>query len=282
MVQRFSALVLTVALAMAMAMAMLMPNWSAAQVTPGDGAPNDVPAKTGAAAATANAAAPTAAAGNIGQGCCGIPWIGPATLGCPASRHDSGFCDTWRGGFIGLKYRCCFRYRYGYPYYGPSYPLVAQSFPTGCCHPIIGTVYGSGCGVACGYWRGSAVGVPLPSGADIVATPQTASSAAPVNAPKVPPAKEAPSKNTAHLQLLVPENAEVRIDDHETSRTGTVRQFISPPLAPGKNFTYKITVRYRDDNGATVEAKRSIRVHANERYRMDFSRPETIPVSAEH
>src|SRR5262249_62150645 len=89
-----------------------------------------------------------------------------------------------------------------------------------------------------------------------------------------PPTKAPPRPdNTAHLELLVPEKAEVLIDDGKTTRTGTVREFVSPPLAPGKNFTYKITIHYTDANGLRIDEEHSIRVHANDRLRMDFTSP---------
>ncbi|MGH7225014.1 MAG: TIGR03000 domain-containing protein, partial [Gemmataceae bacterium] len=81
-----------------------------------------------------------------------------------------------------------------------------------------------------------------------------------------------PAANTALLQILVPENAEVLVEGSKTTTIGTVRDFISPPLTPGKNMTYAITVRYPDAGGKTVEETHSIRVRANDQLRIDCSK----------
>ncbi len=276
----FSALVPTAILAMAA----LWPAGSAAQTMQGYDAPKDTPAKT------ATSAAPATPGYGGGLGYDPFPWGSAEMLeGYP----HVGFLAAWRGGYWGLKYYCCFRRSYGYPYYGPSLPIASQSFPLACGRPVIGTVYSGcrGCAGACA----SAPALPLASGPANGASPGgTASSGAPANGPTVPPpAKQTPpSNNAAHLQLIVPENAEVVIEDRKTTRTGSVRQFVSPPLTPGKNFTYQVAIRYRDNNGAMIEEKHAIRVRANDQLRMDFtrtaSRPsdrpasETLPVFAEH
>jgi uncharacterized protein (TIGR03000 family) len=86
---------------------------------------------------------------------------------------------------------------------------------------------------------------------------------------KLPP----PTPNSAHLQILVPENAEVLVEGGKTATTGTVREFVSPPLTPGKNMIYAITVRYADAAGKPVEETHSIRVRANDQLRIDCSKP---------
>jgi uncharacterized protein (TIGR03000 family) len=82
-----------------------------------------------------------------------------------------------------------------------------------------------------------------------------------------------PPDNAAHLQLVVPENAEVHVEGDKTTQTGPIREFVSPPLAAGKVFNYAISVRYTDANGKPVNDQRVIHVRANDWFRIDFTRP---------
>ena len=270
MVRRFSVLVHTATLATAV----LLPRWSAAQTTQGYDRPKDVPAKTD------TSAAPTAKGDSASQGYDGhLPRVTEMFLS-PDEYSRAGIRCPCRGGYCGPRifHGCLARRTYGYPYYHPSYAAVAESFPCD-CFPVLGIVYRSACGFdgagACAY----ASSLPLPDASNVFGSPgKTDSSGVPAKSSTVPPEKEKPlPNNAAHLQLLVPEKAEILIDDRKTTQAGAVRQFVSPPLAPGTNFTYRITVRYRDNNGATIEDKHSIRVRANDQLRMDFTQTASPP-----
>jgi uncharacterized protein (TIGR03000 family) len=97
--------------------------------------------------------------------------------------------------------------------------------------------------------------------------------------PQAPPSQDRPpADDAAHLQLMVPENAEVLVDGVKTTQIGTAREFVSPVLAPGTRYVYKITVRYTDANGKQVEDTRDIRFQANDWFSVDFTRPApTLP-----
>jgi len=82
-----------------------------------------------------------------------------------------------------------------------------------------------------------------------------------------------PPDNAAHLQLVVPQNAEVLFNGDATTQTGPIREFVSPPLTPNKSFDYTITVRYLDSNGKSIADRRVIHVRANDWFRIDFTRP---------
>jgi uncharacterized protein (TIGR03000 family) len=119
------------------------------------------------------------------------------------------------------------------------------------------------------------VGVPV-AGAPVDVNTATPTTAAPQTAPQNPP----PPDNAAHLQLRVPENAEVFLDGAATTQTGAVREFVSPPLTPGKRYTYVITVRSTDATGKVVNDRRPIHVRANDWFSIDFTRPppaEALP-----
>jgi uncharacterized protein (TIGR03000 family) len=82
-----------------------------------------------------------------------------------------------------------------------------------------------------------------------------------------------PIDNAVHLQLNVPENAEVFIDGAKTSKTGRVREFVSPPVTPGQRYAYKILVRIPGPGGKAVNDERTIYVRANDWFSIDFTRP---------
>jgi uncharacterized protein (TIGR03000 family) len=85
---------------------------------------------------------------------------------------------------------------------------------------------------------------------------------------KLPP----PTPNSAHLRIRVPKDAEVLVEGRKTTASGTVREFVSPPLTPGKNMIYSILVRYTD-GGKKIEETHSIRVHANDQLDIDCTKP---------
>jgi uncharacterized protein (TIGR03000 family) len=83
----------------------------------------------------------------------------------------------------------------------------------------------------------------------------------------------AASNNTALLSVSVPTaDAEVWVQSTLTQQTGTVRQFTSPPLTPGRNYTYRVTARWRA-NGQTVVQARDVSVSAGAQAVVDFNRP---------
>lgn len=52
--------------------------------------------------------------------------------------------------------------------------------------------------------------------------------------------------NAVHLVAHVPENAKVWIEGNPTTQTGAMRDFVSPPLTPGKNYLYTIRVDWME------------------------------------
>jgi uncharacterized protein (TIGR03000 family) len=118
------------------------------------------------------------------------------------------------------------------------------------------------------YYGGTTVVAP------VVVNPSPAAPAAGALTGETPPPPLAPPPDdAAHLQLVVPENAEVLFDGGKTDKTGPVREFVSPKLTPGKLFNYTITVRYTDAGGQPITDKRIIEVRANDWFRIDFTRP---------
>jgi len=75
---------------------------------------------------------------------------------------------------------------------------------------------------------------------------------------------------SAHITLRVPADAQVWFDGKATKQTGTLRQFNSPPLTPGKKFVYEVRVRSMKD-GKPIEEKRRIKVEAKDWLRFDLT-----------
>jgi uncharacterized protein (TIGR03000 family) len=67
----------------------------------------------------------------------------------------------------------------------------------------------------------------------------------------------------ALINLSVPANAEISFEGQETVQKGAFRQFISPPLIPGNEYSYDIEVRWTE-NGTESTQSRQITVHAGD------------------
>jgi uncharacterized protein (TIGR03000 family) len=70
--------------------------------------------------------------------------------------------------------------------------------------------------------------------------------------------------NAVVISLRVPANAEVLIDGNKTSQNGAVRDFVTPPLETGRQFSYDIKARW-SENGRPVERERHVNFHAGDR-----------------
>jgi uncharacterized protein (TIGR03000 family) len=84
----------------------------------------------------------------------------------------------------------------------------------------------------------------------------------------VPPA---PAKDDPRRVLLiahVPEHAQVWLMGRRMRQKGTMRQYLSPPLNPGKHYTYQARVRWVED-GRWVEEQVKVHVQAGESHCLD-------------
>ena len=82
--------------------------------------------------------------------------------------------------------------------------------------------------------------------------------------------RDTPLDNKAHVRLRVPENAEIWVNGVKTKQTGELRYFFSPPLTPGKKYSYQIRLRWMKD-GKPVEESQRIPVQAGQTIRRDFT-----------
>jgi uncharacterized protein (TIGR03000 family) len=78
--------------------------------------------------------------------------------------------------------------------------------------------------------------------------------------------------NMARIRVVVPDGARVWFDNQPTKQTGSVRNFESPALKPGHEYTYDVKAQWRDQNGKEVTRTRHIDVRANGSVTVDFNR----------
>ena len=71
------------------------------------------------------------------------------------------------------------------------------------------------------------------------------------------------------LNLTVPVDAKIWIEGSPTAVGGSRRQFVSPPIHPGHDYTYHIQVSWTQD-GREVTSKREIPVHAGDVINLTF------------
>jgi len=79
---------------------------------------------------------------------------------------------------------------------------------------------------------------------------------------------------SAFIRTIVPPDAEVWFEGDKTMQTGQDRLFRSPPLEPGKSYTYDMKVRWME-NGQPVERTRQVRVAAGEESFVNLMAPES-------
>jgi uncharacterized protein (TIGR03000 family) len=78
------------------------------------------------------------------------------------------------------------------------------------------------------------------------------------------------------LSVKVPQPAaEVFVDGHKTTLTGTDRTFESPAMEAGKELRYELTARWVE-RGAVVERKKVVTGKPGEVVRVDFAQPDGI------
>jgi uncharacterized protein (TIGR03000 family) len=83
------------------------------------------------------------------------------------------------------------------------------------------------------------------------------------------PYTSVPLDNRAHVTIQVPNpNADVMIDGTETSTKGMIREFQSPPLAPGQ-YTYEVRATWTE-NGKAVTQTRKVGVSAGSQSFVNF------------
>jgi uncharacterized protein (TIGR03000 family) len=79
-------------------------------------------------------------------------------------------------------------------------------------------------------------------------------------------------ENRVLIEVRLPApTAEIAFDGSKTVQTGTLRQFISPPITAGQPYSYQVTARWTD-NGKEVTRNRKIEFRAGQRVTVDLTR----------
>jgi uncharacterized protein (TIGR03000 family) len=82
-------------------------------------------------------------------------------------------------------------------------------------------------------------------------------------------ADPAPGAQPAVITLRVPAGALVQFDGVDTRHEGITRRFETPPLAPGREYSYDLSVSWTD-GGQTVVRQRRVSFKAGERVSLTF------------
>jgi uncharacterized protein (TIGR03000 family) len=169
---------------------------------------------------------------------CALPGVSPAQYWSaegPATRHDNGYVDPWRGpvnsgAFFGST---------GSPSAYQGYlPTFSRAVPP----PL--------------YYSNLQPLVP----------------SSPYDLPALSTEEEQEeAAHTASIQVRVPTNAEIWFENQKTRQSGALRNFISPPLETGKTFTYDVHARWTDSSGKVIDQTKQVEVQAGKRSTADFT-----------
>jgi len=158
-------------------------------------------------------------------------------------NHGGYYGGGYYGGYSG--YRPYYGSNYGYrPYYGSSYRYPYSRS------------YGWSSWWSPGYYVTPSYSMPYDEG-----TPTYSSGYTPEETP-------APA-TAAHVTVRAPANARVWIGGWETPNTGSVREFDSPALTPGKQYSYEVKAQW-EENGRMVTQSQEVDVSAGARSRAVF------------
>jgi uncharacterized protein (TIGR03000 family) len=127
-----------------------------------------------------------------------------------------------------------------------------------------------------GYYRGSGYGfssLNVPPGEERVrgAANLPGTTTSPYGS--VPRASATIDRTAALADVWLPSaDAELWVEGQKTKRTGTYRQFVSPPLAPGKKYAYDFRARWLE-GGREVTQTRTVYFRAGDQITVDFTAP---------
>jgi uncharacterized protein (TIGR03000 family) len=88
-----------------------------------------------------------------------------------------------------------------------------------------------------------------------------------------------PLQTVAYVNVWVPASAELRFEGMSTEPRGSFRHFATPPLIPGREYTYDISASW-NENGQPVTRSRHVAIRAGDRLYVDFRMPEATEMGA--
>ncbi len=239
------------------------------------------------------------------HGCCGYGWGGWGGCGWGGCGWGGwgggcgwGGCGGWGGGgcgWGGWGYGCHHHYCGCGDCCGcwPACPVVVSS----CCDtpviggPVIGGPVMGGYGAP--VMVPPATGAPVPGAAPAVPTTPTPAPALPENPPGIAPPVPGAAAPGAHtnaapvalgsgqLTIVVPADAKVFINGHQTRSIGTHREYVSYGLESGLTYRYEVRAEVVRD-GKTVEDTREVFLSAGSRegVAFDFAAKKAVSVAS--
>jgi uncharacterized protein (TIGR03000 family) len=89
--------------------------------------------------------------------------------------------------------------------------------------------------------------------------------------PPAPPGT--PEASQVMIEVRVPAmDADISIGGEKTMQKGMIRRYVSPPITPGRTYTYDINARWLE-NGREITRYRTLQVQAGQRLGIDLTRP---------
>lgn len=135
----------------------------------------------------------------------------------------------------------------------------------------------------CGYnpCYGCAGGIVVGKGGATIVTPAEPQPAeAESGDVQAPPPPEPAEADSAMLNVRVPEDARVVINDYKTTSMGEMRRYVSRGLEPGKEYEFEVRAEVVRD-GQVQALTKTVRVRAQQSAQLDFdfSAPQVASVT---
>jgi uncharacterized protein (TIGR03000 family) len=100
------------------------------------------------------------------------------------------------------------------------------------------------------------------------------------DAPPLPPdARRRIDSRSAMLNVTVPGDARIFVNDLATSSTGSQRHYVSRDLQPGYTYTYQLRAEY-DQDGQTMTETKVVRLNAGQSARVSFDFADEAPAQS--
>jgi uncharacterized protein (TIGR03000 family) len=78
--------------------------------------------------------------------------------------------------------------------------------------------------------------------------------------------------NAVLIAVRVPDSAVIWFDGDKRTETGSLREFVTPPLHPGQRYTYEIKAQWVE-NGQEVLQTRKVDIYAGDRLMVNLLAP---------
>jgi uncharacterized protein (TIGR03000 family) len=167
--------------------------------------------------------------------------------GAHVGGYRGGFYHYgYRPSYHNYGYRPSYRHHGGYGYY-PYYGSLYGSYPYYDTYPYTG----SGLTYNSGYY--GLYGDETPSYPDV--SPYMTPPATGYQAYYPPTTGGGQPDSLAHITVELPPNAQLWFNGEATTTTGSVRQFTSPVLTPGKKYSYQLQARWNSSGKAMTQTQ---------------------------